>query len=50
MFSFVGYRHPMTNPSHEKLTRADPEDLAAAFAFALKFRLRPEIRGAQALA
>jgi hypothetical protein len=34
--------------SNEKLTPADPEDLAAAFAFALKFEGRKRWHGADA--
>jgi hypothetical protein len=34
-----GYRHWMADPSDEKLTPSDPDDLAAALAFALKFEV-----------
>ncbi len=40
LFSPFGYRHLMADPQDEKLTPADPEDLARAFAFALRFEGR----------
>jgi hypothetical protein len=38
--SYIGYRRLMTGPSVEKLTPAEPEDLARPLAFALKFEGR----------
>ena len=43
LFPHLGYRRPMLDPD-DKLTPADPEDLARGLAFALQFE------GAQALA
>ena len=40
LFSGFGYRHRMADPSDEKLTPSNPDDLAAALAFALKFEGR----------
>jgi hypothetical protein len=45
MFSTVGYRPPMPDPA-EKLTPADPTDLAAALAFALRFSGRKRVHNA----
>ena len=39
VFPASGYRHPVTEPA-EKLTPADPQDLADALAFALQFESR----------
>jgi hypothetical protein len=39
LFSLLGYRRLMPDPD-EKLTPADPDDLAAALAFALRFEGR----------
>ena len=39
----MGYRERMTDPS-DKLTPADPGDLAAALAFALLFQGRKRVR------
>jgi hypothetical protein len=45
----MGYCRLMTDPSVEKLTPAEPEDLAQALAFALKFEGRKRWHDADAL-
>ena len=46
--SFGGYRERMTDPL-DKLTPADPGDLASALAFALRFQGRKRVRDADEL-
>ena len=45
MFPAVGYRPPMTGPP-DKLTPADPRDLANALAFALRYQGRKRAHNA----
>jgi len=45
MFKTVGYPPPMTDPP-DKLRPADPRDLAAALAFALRYHGRKRVHNA----
>ena len=45
VFRPAGYRPPMTDPP-EKLTPADPRDLAEALAFALRYQGRKRVHNA----
>jgi hypothetical protein len=44
VFSPIGYRERMTDP--DELTPADPQDLADALAFALRFQGRKRVHNA----